>query len=349
VYFENSMENSTLAEFRRLENSFQKKMSAIYPLMDTYPEEDAFYIEACKHFVKLQTERDAFIQLLTESKPQLLASKIIDSYRSVVVSSELEGMDRMAFLKQHFFDLSPFNDPYLLNAPIYGKKIIDYLKLYGSQNYSFGEQEDAFIEASDVIMANVSGDPELRTFVVEYLLEGFQSFGMEKIQTYIVDTYVDETCETDAVDLAVERVIGYRKMAEGEIASDIFIRSADNKMHRLSEVDSDYTLVIFWATYCEHCTELIPKILKWYDTERLQNIEIFSVSIDSIAADWMKYSEVLSPPWINTHEPIGWEGKSAEDYNIYATPTMFLLDRERRIIAKPYTYGEMLREVGKIQ
>ncbi|MDA3833579.1 MAG: hypothetical protein PF495_09295, partial [Spirochaetales bacterium] len=78
------------------------------------------------------------------------------------------------------------------------------------------------------------------------------------------------------------------------------------------------------------------------------NIEIFSVSIDTVETDWIKYSQVVHPPWINTHEPMGWEGKSAEDYNIYATPTMFLLNRERKIIAKPYTYRELLREVGKL-
>ena len=348
VSFENSVENSFMDEFRRYEMNYEAKMSALYPLIDRYPEDDKFFNEAKDHFVKMQEERDLFIQGFTEAKPDLFASKIVSSYRSRVLSPLQSGQERITFLQQYFFDLSPIDEPALLYAPVYTKRIIDYLKLYGNQNYSFSDQEDAFIQAVDVIMANVSGDPELRTFVVEYLLEGFQSFGMEKIQTYIIDNYVDETCETDAVDLAVERALGYRKMAKGQVAADIFIRSTDNEMHSLSELDSEYTLVIFWATYCEHCTKLIPKIKAWYNEKIPNNLEVFSVSIDTVKLDWIKYTELLDPPWISTHEPMGWEGKSAEDYNIYATPTMFLLDRERKIIAKPYTFRELLREVGKL-
>jgi len=61
-----------------------------------------------------------------------------------------------------------------------------------------------------------------------------------------------------------------------------------------------------------------------------------------------QYSRVADPPWINTREPMGWEGKSAEDYNIYATPTMFLLDRERRIVARPFTLRELRREIRRL-
>ncbi|MFC2080047.1 thioredoxin-like domain-containing protein [Bacteroidota bacterium] len=349
VSFDNSKENSAMGEFRQYEIAYENKMSALYPLIDRYPEKDEFYREASAHFVALQKERDAVIQNIINQNKELFVSKIIASYRSSILKPELKGQERMLFLQQYFFDKSLINQPELLNAPVYGMKIIDYLKLYGNQNLSFGDQENAFMQAVDVIMANVSGDPELRSFVVEYLLEGFQSFGMEKIQTYIVDTYVDETCETDAVDLAVERVTAYRKMAEGEIAKDIFIRSRENTMVRLSEVESEYTLVIFWATYCKHCKELIPQIGKWYNNERPDNLEVFSVSIDTLKSAWDEFNELVDPQWINTFEPRGWEGKSAVDYNIYATPTMFLLDKQRRIIAKPYTFRELMREVGKLR
>jgi thiol-disulfide isomerase/thioredoxin len=116
----------------------------------------------------------------------------------------------------------------------------------------------------------------------------------------------------------------------------------------LSEVDADYILVLFWATHCEHCMEMMAGLHEWYVEDRPENIEVFAVSIDTVAADWHQYSRVADPPWINTREPMGWEGKSAEDYNIYATPTMFLLDRERRIVARPFTLRELRREIRRL-
>lgn len=348
VSFTNSEENRILGLFREYEEEYERRMNAMYPLIDRYPPGDQFYVQAASHFVQLQEERDDFIVSLTEESPGLFATRIIDSYRTVTLQPGLKGAERIVFLREHFFERAPIDDPMLLNAPVYTGKIIEYLSLYRGQDYTFSEQEDAFIEAVDMIMANVSGDPDLRSFAVEYMLEGFESFAMEKVQTYIVDTYVDETCTTDVVELAVERVKGYRKMAEGQTGADILMRNADNQVVRLSEVDADYTLLIFWATYCEHCRETIPEIHEWYETERPQNVEVFAVSIDTIKSEWVNYIRTVQPPWINGHEPMGWEGQSAEDYNIYATPTMFLLDSDLAIIARPFTVRELRRTVRKL-
>ena len=347
--FGTSLENRVLGEYREYEEQYEKKMSLLYPLIDRYPVEDEFYSSAASHLLKLQEERDTFMVELLQRNPDLFAAQLIDANRSAIVPANLRGMQRLEYMKKHYFENAAIDDPELLYAPVYNRKIIEYLMLYRSQDYSFSEQEDAFIEAVDMIMANVSGDPDLRTFAVEYLLDGFQSFGMERVETYIVDTYVDETCTTDAVELAQQRVEGYRKMEEGQIAEDILIRSADQKMVRLSEVDADYTLVLFWATYCEHCTQMMPDLREWYLNDRPDNVEVFAVSIDTSRTDWELFLQVVEMPWINTHEPMGWEGKSAADYNIYATPTMILLDRERRIIARPYTLRELRRTLRKLE
>ena len=347
--FANSEENRVLGIFREYEGTYEQKMNAMYPLIDRYPPGDQFYTDAAAHFVQLQEDRDAFILELTGDHPTLYASRIIDSYRAVTLQADLKGADRLAYLREHFFERAPIDDPMLLNAPVYSGKIIEYLRLYRGQEYTFSEQEDAFIEAVDMIMANVSGDPELRSFAVEYMLEGFESFGMERVQTYIVDTYVDETCTTDVVELAVERVKGYRKMAEGQTGADILVRNVDNKLVRLSEADADYTLLVFWATYCEHCREMIPEIHEWYENDRPPNTEVFAVSIDTVKSDWVQYIRSVRPPWINGHEPMGWEGQSAEEYNIYATPTMFLLDRDRTIIARPFNMRELRRTFRKLE
>jgi len=194
-------------------------------------------------------------------------------------------------------------------------------------------------------MANVSGNAELRAFVVEYLLEGFNSFQMERVQTYMADNYVDETCTTDVVELAMQRVEGYRKMEIGAMAADFKLRDANNKEVTLSKLKNDYTVVIFWASHCEHCLRMLPKIKEWYLNERPDNVEVIAISIDTVKSNWTSVINQMQLPWINAHEPLGWEGRSASDYNIYATPTIFLLDRKRVILSKPLTIRELKRSV----
>ena len=57
---------------------------------------------------------------------------------------------------------------------------------------------------------------------------------------------------------------------------------------------------------------------------------------------------VNSLPWVNVREPGGWDGKVARRFNIYATPTMFILDRNRKILAKPVTYRDFKKEMERI-
>lgn len=37
----------------------------------------------------------------------------------------------------------------------------------------------------------------------------------------------------------------------------------------------------------------------------------------------------------------GWDGKAAIDYFIYATPTMFLVDKQLKLIQLPKTFDEI--------
>jgi thiol-disulfide isomerase/thioredoxin len=113
-------------------------------------------------------------------------------------------------------------------------------------------------------------------------------------------------------------------------------------------VDAEYTLLLFWATYCEHCREMIPELNEWYETERPLNAEVFAVSIDTVKSDWVQFIRDVQPPWLNGHEPMGWEGQSAEDYNIYATPTMFLLDSNLAIVARPFNMRDLRRTFRKL-
>ncbi len=345
VQFENSLENDVLGEFREFETKYEEKMGAMYPLIDRYPQDDDFFTNASDHFLSLQKERSEFIVGLSGKHPELYAAGLIKAYLSLILSPEMKGPERMEYLRHHFFDMAPFDQPKLLFSPVYNYKIIEYLSLYRDQNNSYSQQEDAFIEASDIIMANVSSDPDLRSFVVEYLLEGFNSFQMERVQTYIAENYVDETCTTDAVELAMQRVEGYKKMELGAEAVDFKVRSIDNEAIVLSKIKSDYTIVIFWASHCEHCVRMMPKLKEWYQKDRPENVELVAISLDTVKTSWTNYVQELNLPWINVHEPLGWEGKSASDYNIYATPTIFVLDRKRIIRAKPLTYRELKRDI----
>ena len=66
-----------------------------------------------------------------------------------------------------------------------------------------------------------------------------------------------------------------------------------------------------------------------------------AVSIDDDNQKWQEALSAHHYPWINVSDLKGWDSQAAIDYNIYATPTMFLLDKNKKIVSKPITFDEL--------
>jgi thiol-disulfide isomerase/thioredoxin len=144
-------------------------------------------------------------------------------------------------------------------------------------------------------------------------------------------------------------VESYRKMAPGKIAPDIITEDINGNLIALSESEHKYTMVLFWASWCPHCKSMIPELKEWYKKNTEIDLEIMAISIDTARTEWQKTVTENQLPWINCNEPSGWDGKAAVGYNLYATPTMFILDRERKILAKPVTFYEFSLDVDKLK
>lgn len=346
-YFDNSLENRVYHEFMDFELTYEAEVMAAYGQL--YPSWDGADTDVVDRYDELQRGREVFMDSISGLYPDLYAVRLMNAFRAPFIPGEIAHVERIDTLKACFFDRAPIDDPALLYAPVYSFKLIDYLSLYKDLNLTGEEQEMAFIEAVDRIMVKVAQEEQLRAFVVGYLLEGFEMLDMEQVQLHLADNYLDETCETDLMELVKSRMEGYRKMVPGKSAPDIIIRDVKGITCQLSELDHPYVLVLFWASTCEHCRDMLPALRDWYLNENTFDLEVLSISIDSSEANFSELIGQLDLPWINARDPQGWQGKAPSDYHVYATPTLYLLDRERSIVARPSSFRQFLRALKKLE
>ena len=77
-----------------------------------------------------------------------------------------------------------------------------------------------------------------------------------------------------------------------------------------------------------------------YQKLKEKNIEVIAFALDS---DSKSYKETIaSLPWINDTELKGWQSSYTETYNVRATPTYFVLDKNNKIIEKPTNFSAFL-------
>jgi thiol-disulfide isomerase/thioredoxin len=336
-------------EFVEYQLEYETQLREAYMQLEPPRPGHPLYEAAVAYYEDLQNDRASFLDSLTRAHPGSYASRMINAFRSPIIPGSLPHEQRIRKLQAAFFLEAGIDDPSLLYAPVYTYRIMEYLSLYRDDSLDPEAQEQAFLEAVDQIMVHVSSDAELRNFATTFLLEGFEYLGMEAVQVHLFDHYIDEFCEADIAQLVAERMEGYKNMATGMQVPELAGRDEEGATHRLSGLDNEYVLVVFWSSTCGHCRNMMPELARWYQEDRTLDLEVLALSIDTSYSLYLDYLEELNAPWIEIYDPLGWNGKAAGDYHIYATPSMFLVDQKRRILSRPVNMRQFYRAIRKVE
>ena len=346
-----SKENEVWFEFLKKENEYQKKLTELGKQIDYFQEnnDDDYYTaskrkEIINKYNALQKERASFIASLTKKYPKLYATKLIALYKEPFMDGNLPEVKRKDIYKKNFFRHLDFSDPSLLNSNVYTKKVFEYLMAYADKNLDEGQQAKEMNTAIDVILDNTKSNPEVSDFIVDYLMRGFEMLGFTDQLQHIAEKYTPAVPCTSENKSTLQRRIDLQKMRPGTQVPDFSLTDMEGDTITLSDIANKYKLIVFWATWCPHCEQMIPKLYQWYINRDI-DIEVIAISVDSDVTAWKKFVQERGYNWINCNEPDKWNGKVALAYNIYATPTMFLIGIDDKIIAKPLTFNDFLDSV----
>jgi len=171
---------------------------------------------------------------------------------------------------------------------------------------------------------------------------------MENVLIYMADHYLGKFCQTAGEKTTLERKLEAQKMRIGTEVPDFTLNDLDGQTVTLSQEVKSINLIIFWAGWCPHCNEMLPMIKSWYSQMPKGELQIFAISLDHSKTAWQEaVDQVGFEEFYNLSDLMEWEGEVTESYNVYATPTMFLVDRNRKILAKPLTVKELKEYINR--
>jgi len=200
--------------------------------------------------------------------------------------------------------------------------------------------DSVFIEMKisiDHMVANLSKDENRLNEVTDYLFHLLEKHSLYEASEYLALKVLNEVSCTINDDLA-KQLETYRTMKKGNTAPDlVFPETTYYPTHstakKLSEINSKYTLVVFAAGWCDHCRQEVPKIAQLYEKWLKNGVEVVLVSLDETPQEFAQFAAAF--PFISTTDFKKWESKMAQDYYVFGTPSMFLLDNERKIVLRP--------------
>ena len=344
----NSIENILYYDYLFKRNLCQYKLDLLQPLINYYPKTDSFYLLVKTKYNSIQHEFNDYVNGLTQNNPNTFMSKFAAFDNPPLIDPELSPLEQKKFLQSHFLDNIDFTDTALLRSNVISTKIISYLSLYQNQRFTKEQLEDSFMQAVDTIMAKASVNTVIYEFVIDYLISGFEKFDFFRVITHIAEnTEVDKLCvKTESISELENRIEILKNLAIGKQAPEIQTTDLPGNEINLYELDFDNILIIFWASWCPYCTKILSEIKQIYIEQDKKNLEIIAISIDTSKTELTNYLLKGDYNWINICDFVGWDSQPAKDYGIYATPTMLLLDRNKKIIAKPGSAYELKKEIS---
>ncbi len=339
-----SESNKIYYEFVKLNKDYKTKTELLQLILARYPKEDEYYQTTKEKLLQVQEDYLNFVNVTAQLNPNSFVARYVKSAQLPVVDVAIPTDKQLTYLKTHALDNVNFNDDGLIYSDAFSNKTIEYLTYYRNPQLPMGLLEKEFQAAIDTVLGKAKVNDIVYKHIVEYLLDGFKKFGFDNVINYIVENYVikDELCLDEKLETALERRIQQSKNFKvGTIVPNIIVPDSSDSMIELNIINSEKTLIIFYASWCPPCQSLLPQIYELYKNQKEKKFEVLAVSIDTSRIDWLKFVKANKLNWLNVSDLKGWEGQAVLDYYIYATPTMFLVDKNMKLIGMPKNIEEV--------
>lgn len=385
-----SEENKLFISYIQFLQKERTKANEIQRLREKFKPEDAEYKKYTTQLDSISKGVAAYQNNLMTQNPTRLVSKIIKM--SIEVNTPdaprndkgqiIDSNFRFKYFRAHFWDNIDLKDDRLVNTPVFAQKL----------EYFFGKnmmipQPDTVLFYAFQFCDQFDKKSEMFRFSVDYITNYFAKskiMGMDKVFVMMVDRYY---CARDAAGKSYAHWMSEEKLKElcednkvqknlvfGVKPPNVILLDSTEKVWKdFYSLTSEYTILYFWDPECGHCKKTTPKLQKLYEEKlKARNVEIFAVgkANGEDFEKWKKFIRDNKLSFINvgltktlyeqamldarpllkytTLESLNYH----DTYDLYATPRIFVLDKDKKIIGKQLTISQledMLDRLQKIQ
>ncbi|MFI5221851.1 MAG: thioredoxin-like domain-containing protein, partial [Bacteroidia bacterium] len=273
----------------------------------------------------------------------------------VLPNGKKDSLFQYYYFHKHYFDHFDFTDDRIVYTPVFFPKFEAYIKKLTIQI------PDSISSAADYVVSLCKGNKEVSKFVIFWITNQYETseyMGMDAVFVHMALTYYQDSSITYWVDQATRfkivdraQTLNYNLM--GKVGQNLTMPDTNGIYQSLYNIKANYTILLFWDSHCGRCKEEVPKLLDLYKSEnaslnlsKTKNVEVYAVGMTNEEADWKKYIGDHKLPWVNVHDP-NHESNFRRFYDVYSTPVIYLLDENKKIVAKRLSVEQMKDFIDK--
>ena len=277
---------------------------------------------------------------LESSKEMYIQPFVKASLRVNPLEIETNLKEYMSHERTTFFNNINFSNTSLINSSFLLDKITDYI-------FYLKDSEDIkthYKSAVKTVFSKIK-DPVFKKNIIEFLIEKFEESNTLTMIDFLFENYYNTLPKSLQSTSFKREKLRLLATAVGRIAPD-FSWKENGKDFQLSTLnEANYYVLIFWSSTCSHCLREIPELHTFLKGNT--KVKVIAFAMENNRLDFNRYQKVLCG-WHNVLGIGKWENKTALNYNIRATPSYFVLDATKKIIAKPIPLEELKGFINKL-
>ena len=331
VAFLNSEENSTYQNYLMDYSNQQQTLDSLqvnyFTLQDEIDKTNTLNLYTTE-FKKQQKIQETYESLTKE----FLANHFIKANKKYYSEQLFDTpQEYLNSEKEHYFDFLDFTDKELLNSTFLSEKVIDYVfYLNGSEDVEM--QNGLYKESVNEVIKRVGEDLNLKNDMLTLLLHSFSQIENTVLLDFVMKNYYLKLPEQLQDQSFLSQIHEKVRLAIGKTAPEITWEEngIEKKLSELS-IAKNY-IVVFWSTGCSHCLAEIPQLYEF--TKDKENVHVIGYTLENDDIGFNRYTPKYEK-WTNILGLEKWQNPMVKEYQITATPTYFILDEHKKIIAKP--------------
>ncbi|WP_299884744.1 TlpA disulfide reductase family protein [uncultured Lacinutrix sp.] len=270
----------------------------------------------------------------------MIANHFIKACKPYIPSEYEDVLTFSKNIKDNYFKNIDFGNEQLQNSNFLINNSISYVFNFVDRN----NPNQSYQDNLDMLIKAMGNNPKVKKTILEILWNKFEGEKNEVSANYLASKYLLPIAKAENDKELIDNLTYFEMSSIGKIAPDFDIEIKDKKdkikKTKLSELDNaENYLVIFWNSTCSHCLDELPILKEYAASLEKGKLQVVAVALDNDKYRW-KNMTYDYPDFYHVYGEGKWENEIGNRYNAKATPSYFVLDKNKTILAKPYDFPE---------
>lgn len=311
------------------------------------------------NYQKLNNDLNTYRSDIIKNQPESMLAALFSAMKNepkILIANPKNHADSLAnynYYKSHYWDGITFMDDRIIRTPFFIPKLEKYFREIISPS------ADSVIKESDYMLLLARSSPEMYKFLLNWLTDEYinpQYMGQDAVFVHLFEKYhskgISNWLNEKQMTAISNRAYMMMSNLVGKTAANLEMLNTKDAKTSLFSINAPYIFVVFWDPTCGHCQTEIPRVDSFYQAKwKKEGVKIFAVLTEiKQKENWLDFiKEHNLGEWTNVYESEA-QKKAVEAskspsykqlYDVIQTPTVYLLDKDKRIIAKKLTLEQI--------